>query len=270
MDKIDWKGRLDEHVDNLIMNKEAINKMIERQGVYEIEYKKDVEVKNQHISNIEFSPEHGDSYIFAYCHEAGKELTFNIGKLISLQEYWIGILSKDAVAPKDGMYLVASTYLGQGIDIEYALLVLKKGDSFVGREDSCSKPIAFHFIPNFGMPEGKWIKKEITIKKWKDEKIPMKGIPIIAYSSRQKEECCDNPASIKYCIGNGGGQHGIEKNSDITTYFKEWDNYEPFGWSECWDGYRILGFVIINEYDIFACRHHIEQRLKVEPNFLFY
>ena len=247
------------------MNKEAINEMIKRQGVYEIEYKKSEEIRTHHISNIEVSPEFGDSCIFAYCHEYGKELTFNIGKIISLQEYWIGILSKDAVAPMDGIYLIASTYLGQGIDIEYVLLVLKKGDPFVDREDSFSKPIAFHFIPSFGMPEGKWINKEITIKKWKDEKLPapMKGIPIIAYSEPQEEKMSKDPAPYEYFCGGGI----FAKNDDISTGFKEWDNAGPCGWAERWDSYRILGFLIVCEYDSYTCRHHIEQRLKNDPCF---
>lgn len=252
------------------MNKESIIEMIERQGVYEIEYKKEENVNIRHISNILFSPEYGDSYIFAYCYEACQELTFNISKIISIQEYWVGILSKDATVPNDGTYLIASTYLGQGIDIEYGLFVLKEGDPFIGREDSCFKPIAYHFISPYGIPGRNWIKKEIIMKKWENEIIPapVKGIPIIAYCSHQEKECYDNPVSIEYCIGDGGScsYAVVQKNDDITTWFKEWDNAGPFGWSECWDGYRILGYVMISEYDIYACQHHIKQRSINEPN----
>lgn len=253
------------HVDNGIMNKEAINEMIERQGVYEIKYQKEEDVKNLHISNIRFSPEFGDSYIVAYCHEADKELTYKISRILSIQDYWIGILSKDATVPNDGTYLIASSYLGQGVDIEYGLFVLKEGDPFIGREDSCFKPIAYHFIPPFGNLEGKWINKEITIKKWEDEIIPapQKGIPIIAYCEPQKESLSKYLAPVEYyfCC------RVFAKNDDISTGFKEWNSAGPWGWSECWDGYRILGYVIVNEYDRFACRHHIEQRLKIEPEF---
>lgn len=236
------------------MNNESIKEIIERQGVYEIKYQKDDDVKIRHISNIMFSPEYGDSYIFAYCYEACQELTFNIEKIVSIQDYWIGILSKNATVPNDGTYLIASTYLGQGLDIEFDLFVLKEGDPFIGREGSCSKPIAYHFIPPFGIPEGNWIKKEIIMKKWENEIIPApeKGIPIIAYSGPWKEECYENPVSIEYCIGNGGSRVDavVRKGDDISSMFKEYDNSGPFGWSECWDGYRILGFTIVKEYDM--------------------
>ena len=194
-----------------------------------------------------------------------KELTYKISRILSIQDYWIGILSKDATVPNDGTYLIASSYLGQGVDIEYGLSVLKEGDPFIGREDSCFKPIAYHFIPPFGNLEGKWINKEITIKKWEDEKIPapMKGIPIIAYSEPQEEYLSKDPAPYKYFYGGGI----FAKNDDISTGFKEWDNAGPWGWSERWDSYRILGFLIVCEYDTYTCRHHIEQRLKNDPSF---
>ena len=246
------------------MNKEVICEMIECQGVYEIKYEKDEAVKIRHISNIMFSPTYGDSYITAYCHEAGKELTFNIFKILSIQKYWIGILSKDETAPQNGMYLIARGGLGQGIDIEYEFLELKEGESFESRERSWDVPIAYHYIPSFGKPEGNWIQKVIIMKKWEDEKIPapMKGIPIITYSEPQKENLSKNPAPYEYFYGGGI----FAKNDDISKGFKEWNSAGPWGWSECWDGYRILGFVIVIEYDRFACRHHIEQRLKKEPD----
>lgn len=249
------------------MNKEVICEMIERQSVYEIEYEKEEEVNIWHISNIMFSLDFGKSCILAYCHEAGKELTFNIFKILSIKEYWIGILSKNETAQKNGMYLIARVGLGQGIDIQYVFLELKEGDLFESREHSWDKPIAYHYIPSFENPEGNWIKKEITMKKWENQIIPSpkKGIPIIAYSELQKENLSKDLAPFEYFYGGGI----FAKNDDISTGFKEWDCAGPWGWSECWDGYRILGFVIVNEYDMFACRQHIEQRLKVEPNFLF-
>lgn len=257
------------------MNKEAINEIIERQGVYEIEYEKEGEVNIYHISNIMFSRDFGESYLFAYCQEVGKELTYNTMKILSIQKYWIGIMSKDTTAPNDGIYLVVRCGLGQGIDMAYELLTLKKGDLFVGRESSWDKPIAYHFIPTFGETDGTWIDKEITMKKWVNETIsaPIEGIPIIAYQRPQKDKESKVNASIDYCIGNGDNngrntvEHGVQNNSDITTFFKEWDCVGPFGWSEHWDGYKILGFVMVNEYDMFACLRHIEMRLKVEPDF---
>ncbi|MBO7579623.1 MAG: hypothetical protein J6T43_11640 [Prevotella sp.] len=247
------------------MNNESIKEIIERQGVYEIKYQKDDDVKIRHISNIMYSPKYGDNYIFAFCHEANKELTFNIEKIVSIQDYWIGILSKETFAPNNGLFLVARCGLGQGIDIEYELLALKKGDSFIGREDSWAYPIAYHYIPSFENPEGNWIKKEIIMKKWENEIIPApeKGIPIIAYSGPWKEECYENPVSIEYCIGNGGSRVDtvVRKGDDISSMFKEYNHSGPFGWSECWDGYRILGFTIVKEYDMYACHETLLSNL---------
>lgn len=247
------------------MDKEVINEMIERQGVYEITYKKDEDVKIRHISNIMISPDYGDSCISAYCNEACKELTFNTKKILSIKEYWIGIMSKDETAPQNGMYLIARGGLGQGIDIEYEFLELKEGESFESRERSWDVPIAYHYIPSFGKPEGNWIQKVIIMKKWEDEKIPapMKGIPIIAYSELQEENLSKDPATYKYFYGGGI----FAKNDDISEGFKEWNSAGPFGRSEHYDGYKILGFMMVCEYDLFACRQHIEQRLKIEPDF---
>lgn len=249
------------------MDKEVINEMIERQGVYEITYKKDEDVKIRHISNMMISLDYGDSCISAYCNEACKELTFNTKKILSIKEYWIGILSKGATAPKDGLYLIASTELGQGIDIYYHLLELKEGDPFKGRVESCAEPIAYHFIPPFTESKGKWIEKDIFLKKWENEMIPApeKGIPIIAYQKPQENDTINGLVPVEYCIGNE--YYDDQKINDITTYFKEWDNAGPLGWPELYEGYIILGFIMVCEYDLFACRQHIEQRLKIEPDF---
>ena len=59
-----------------------------------------------------------------------------------------------------------------------------------------------------------------------------------------------------------------QKIDDITAYFKEWDSAGPFGWSEHYDGYKILGFMIVCEYDMFACRQHIKKRIEIDPGFL--
>lgn len=256
------------------MNMEMINEMIERQDVYEIKYKKNEDFKTMHISNIVYSPKLGNSYILAYCHEACKVLTFNTEKILSIHKYWIGILSKNATAPNDGIYLFARVGQGQEIDMEYELLALKQGDNFIDREGSWDKPIAYHYIPSFGKNDETWIDKEIIMKKWVDEKIPspQKGIPIIAYQMPQKEKGSKEYASIEYCIGVGGKRvwHGVHKNDDITIFFKEWDCAGPCGWSEHWDGYKILGFMIVHEYDLYACHQHIKARLKIEPDFFDY
>ena len=244
------------------MNREVIDEMIERQGVYEITYKKDEDVKIRHISNMMLSPDYGDSYISAYCHEACKDLTFNTKKILSIKEYWIGILSKGATAPKDGFYLIASTELGQGIDIYYHLLELKEGDPFKGRDESWAEPIAYHFIPPFTESKGKWIEKKILLKRWDNVILPApeKGIPIIAYQKPQENDTTNGLVPVEYCIGNE--YYDGQKINDITTYFKEWDNALPLGWSELYEGYIILGFMMVCEYDVFACRQHINQMIE--------
>ena len=252
------------------MNKEVIDEMIERQGVYEITYKKDEDVKIRHISNMMLSPDYGDSYICAYCHEACKELTFNIKKILSIQEYWIGILSRRATAPKEGLYLIANVGFGQGTDINYNLLELKEGEPFESRDESWAKPIAYHFIPPFAESKGKWIEKEILLKKWENVIIPApeNGIPIIAYQEPQVNDTTNGIVPVDYCIGNREGSYDGQKTDDITTYFKEWDSAGLFGWSEHYDGYKILGFMMVCEYDLFACRQHINQRIEIDPGFL--
>lgn len=248
------------------MNKDLAKEMIGHRGVYEIEYKKDEKdetVKILHISNTICSPKLGDSFISAYCSEACKELTFNTKKVLSAREYWIDILSQGATAPKDGTYLVAQGYLGQGIDIDYELLFLTKGDLFESRENSYEKPIAYHFIPPFENADGNWMNKEITIRKWMNEIIPSpkNGIPIIAYREPLKES--REYGAVEYCIGNGGNRAytEVKKNDDVSTFFKESDNARPFGWSERYEGYKILGFTIVCKYDAFICNKNIVKML---------
>ena len=63
---------------------------------------------------------------------------------------------------------------------------------------------------------------------------------------------------------------GVQKDEDISKCFKEWDSAEPFCWSECWDGYSILGFMIVCEYDVSDCYRLIKERLRIEPDFCDY
>lgn len=252
------------------MNKEAIREIIENQGVYEIRYLKDEEINTRHISNIRYSPTYGNLYILAFCEEADKELTFKIEKILYIKNLWIGILSKDDIAPKDGLYLIACGGLGQGIDIEYELLNLKEGDKYKRRDGTWAKPIAYQYIPHFGNPEGNWYRKEVTIRKGENEKIlaPEAGIPIVAYRRSENENM-----PIDYCIGNVQDHEtvwgGVRKHDDVSICFKDYDSIEYIGWSECWDGYQILGFTILREYNKAVCYRQVDKRLDIEPNFFF-
>ena len=252
------------------MNKEAIQEMIECQGVYEIQYLKDEEIKTRHISDIRYSPIYGDSYIICFCEEADKELTFKIEKIVYIKSLWIGIMSKDDIAPKDGVYLIACGGLGQGIDIEYELHILIKGDTFRGKHSTWAKPIAYQYIPMFDETEGNWIRKEIIIKKGEKEEVlaPEDGIPIIAFRRTQNES-----SAIEYCVRKVDGQEtiwgGIRKDDDVLRGFKDYEYWDSYGFSESWDEYQILGFTILREYNKEVCYRHVDQRLKTEPRFLF-
>ena len=252
------------------MDKKSIQEMIECQGVYEIQYLKDEEIKTRHISNVQYSPMYGDSYISCFCEEAGKELTFKIEKIVYIKNLWMGIMSKDDIAPKAGVYLIACGGLGQGIDIEYELHILIKGDMFRGKHGTWAKPIAYQYIPIFGEIEGNWIKKEIIIKKGEKEEVPApeNGIPIIAFRRTQNES-----SPIEYCMGKVDCQEtiwgGLRKGDDVLSGFKDYDYWGCQGASECWDGYQILGFTILREYGKEVCYRHVNQRLKIEPRFLF-
>lgn len=251
------------------MYKKEIDEMIESPDVYEIRYLKDNEIKIRHISDVRYSPLYGNSCILAFCEEADKELTFRIDKIVYINKLWMGIMSKDAIAPKDGIYLLAFAVLGQGIDIYYKLLSFKEGETFIRRYDSWVKPIAYQFIPLFGEPEGNWKRKEIIIKKGKYEEIlaPEDGIPIIAYRRTQNKGM-----HIDYCVGRVGCQEtvwgGIRKGDNVLHCFEDSD-YEGYQeWSEFWDDYQVLGFTILKEYGRNVFYRHVEHRLKIEPHFL--
>lgn len=94
------------------MTREEVNKMIECQDVYEIVYKKGQNERVWHISNIEMSKDYGEACILAYCREVDKDLCFNIKRIISSDNYWCGILRKDAVAPQEGIYVIARAGVG--------------------------------------------------------------------------------------------------------------------------------------------------------------
>ena len=51
----------------------------------------------------------------------------------------------------------------------------------------------------------------------------------------------------------------MTKNDDISTYFKDSDTAGYTGWSEKWEGYEILGFLMVCEYDRRACPQHVRQ-----------
>lgn len=92
-------------INNVPMTKEQIEEMIERQDIYEIEYEKDQKKRIRHISNIEYSDKYDGKCILVFCHESQSDLVFNIHKICFAKKYWVVILTKDARAPKDGVYL---------------------------------------------------------------------------------------------------------------------------------------------------------------------
>lgn len=254
------------------MDKDVIKEMIECQGVYEITYKADADAKIIHVSNVNLLSGYSGNYIRAYCLEASKDLTFNIKKIFSIHPYWVVILSKETYAPKDGLYLLACGYLGQGIDITYNLLELKKGDLFEELIND-KRPIAYHYIPPFKETESRWIKKTIHLKKWENEAIPAlkRGIPIIAFQEPQRKNDSNEIAPIYYSCGYYKYNHvdsGVRKGEDITVYFKECEHGEPLWWAEKWDSYIILGYILVQELDVLASSHLVKRREQKDPDFL--
>lgn len=254
-----------EYKNNLNLNIEAVNEMIECQGVYEIMYRKDANLREWHISNIGYSKHYGNSCITAYCREVHKELTFKISNIKSVQPYWINIKIEDAKAPHDGVYLIARMNPGMGGGIDYNVYAIQEGESLVRKDYEHSLPFAYHYIHQFGKLDEKWVSKEIIMKKWQYEEIPahQDGIPIIAYKSPTK------PGHFQYCIGNGCGCYGngevwggVSKNSDISVFFQDPDTMGYIGWSEKWEGFKIIGFVMICEYDTEAIPHYVWQWIR--------
>lgn len=254
------------------MTKEEADLMIEHQGVYEIVYQKEGEEPSiWHLSDIEYDEQFSDSCIRAFCIECNKELTFNIKRINSTREYWTGILSNHDTAPCDGLYLIAMVYR---LDVDYAIWHLKEGERFSEIKPHWSKPIAFHYIPEFEKDSEIWSPKEILFHKWEDERVEAikDGIPIIAYIN------LNDSSSVLYCIGNSYYRDddcqtqvwgGVSKGTDITTFFKdlEGNGYYYLGWSERWNGYKMLGYLLVCEYDSRACIRHIKQRKIEEPDF---
>ncbi len=254
------------------MTRGESTEIIEHQGVYEIVYQKEGEEPSTwHISDIEYDKQFGEYCICAFCIECNKKLTFNINRIVSFRDYWTGILSNHDTAPCDGLYLIVLVY---GVDVDYAIWHLKEGECFSEIKPHWSKPIAFHCIPEFEKDNDLWSPKEIVFHKWEDERIAAirDGIPIIAYNK------INNPSPVLYCIGNSEYRDddsqtqvwgGVTKGSDISTYFKDLDgsSYGYLGWSERWNGYMMLGYLLVCEYDPRACMRHIKQRRMVEPDF---
>ena len=87
------------------MTREETNEIIERQGVYEIVYRKDDEERVWHISNIELHKDYDGKVVTAFCHELEKDLNYSISKIVSARRYWIDIIEEDDVAPQSGIYL---------------------------------------------------------------------------------------------------------------------------------------------------------------------
>lgn len=87
------------------MTREETNEIIERQGVYEIVYRKDDEERVWYISNIDLHKDYDGKVVTAFCHELEKDLNYSISKIVSARRYWIDIIEEDDVAPQSGIYL---------------------------------------------------------------------------------------------------------------------------------------------------------------------
>ena len=178
----------------------------------------------------------------------------------------VGIIAPNAVAPEKGVYLIARAGLGQGVDIEYEVRVMDKGDSFDDiSQPQWARPIAFHYIPEDASKQ--WIHINLNIHRFEDPSIPapVEGIPIIAYrEATRRKECPD----VKYRLGSSIW-HGVGQYCDVTSSFKNPALNGDRCWDEKWEGCTIIGFHMAFEYDAVLCRKHISLRREAEPGFLY-
>ena len=160
------------------MTLEEIKTMIERQGVYEISYRKDDIEHLWRISNIEISKEYPGKCILAYCQEVKKNLTFSINKIAAAKKYWIEILDEDLVADIEGLYVLAcmeDNYIGR------RFAYIKKGERF----SKYGWALAFHFVPPFSDSyTNGWIKNE--------REAPNNKLSLFAYIGGVEINCSSN------------------------------------------------------------------------------
>lgn len=141
------------------MTLEQIEQIIENQGIYEICYLDNNCYNTYYISRIEFVEKSNKQSIIAFCHTAqgGEDKTFEISKIVGAIPYWVGIITPNVVAPKDGIYIILCCEYGQGIDQYYKFRVLREGESLlIERQPNC-EPIAYHFIPLYEDDWTEWM-----------------------------------------------------------------------------------------------------------------
>ena len=178
---------------------------------------------------------------------------------------WVGIIHPQAVAPKKGVYLIARVGAGQGVDIEYEVCVMDKGDTFDEINHSrWTRPIAFHWVPEDS--PNQWIRTNLNIHRLENPSIPapVAGVPIIAYREASQQKGCSD---VKYKLGSSIW-HGVGQYCDVTESFKIFTGNAESSWDNQWDGCIILGFHMAFEYSADLCRKHIMQRRKADPGFL--
>ena len=84
------------------MTKEEVDRMIDRQGVYEIKYGRYI----IHIGVIKWSEIHSDC-IWCYCNEWGIYITLNYKKIESCKQYWVETWDNKELAQRTGLHLFA-------------------------------------------------------------------------------------------------------------------------------------------------------------------
>lgn len=170
---------------------------------------------------------------------------------------WVGILSKDATAPKKGLYLIANVYRGQGFDVEYEVQELEQGERFDKAVLAVSRflPIAYHLIP-----DDQWIKTNLMLHKGEGACIPapISGIAVISLLDARLH----HRSTVTYYLDK------VNKFQDITVLFKWQDSAGPTCFSDEYDGYMVQGFHMAFLYDVDVCYEHIRLRRYNEPDFL--
>jgi hypothetical protein len=84
------------------MTKEEVDRMIDRQGVYEIKYGRYI----IHIGVIKWSEIHSDC-IWCYCNEWGIYITLNYKKIETCKQYWTETWDNKELAQQTGLHLFA-------------------------------------------------------------------------------------------------------------------------------------------------------------------
>lgn len=166
------------------MVKDIIEIAINKGSSITITYSKDGEITTIiQLTDVSYSEEFGKDYITGLC--GGKELTFKIDRIVSVELDWIEIHNNYICSTNDGLYLIAFNYAWR---LDYELKICKKGEKILDNHQENDKGIgnfdysqqlslAYHHIPFYNREESdKWVSIN------EEMEVPQKkGVYIVAY-----------------------------------------------------------------------------------------